>query len=138
MQQRKERGQLRHDGVIVVAGIGDKGFSKGDAPSGNAAVYSRHILGRGSRDVAERAARLDPLFVPAHSAKPQLCASLVIWRIERIHKRGTDGTASEQSLKLESRAARICGAGTNAARHRKRHGRVNEIMSYKLQQVGVA
>ena len=124
--------------MIVVAGIGDQGFRQSNALAGNAAVDARDILRRGPRDVAERTAGLDGFVFPAHSPKPQLGASLVIWCIQGIHKRRTDGTASEQCFQLESGATRVRGAGTNAPRNRKRHGGVNEIMSDKLQQVGVA
>src|SRR6266849_2239545 len=124
--------------MIVVAGIGDQRFRQGNALSCDAAVDPGDILGRGPRDVAERTAGLDGFVFPAHATKPQLGASLVIWCIQRVHKGGADGTASEQCFKLESGATRIRGAGTSAPRNRKRHGGVNEIMSYKLQQVGVA
>src|ERR1700737_2331785 len=124
--------------MIVVAGIGDQRFRQSNALSCDAAVYPGDILRRGPRDVAERAARLDALFVPAHSAKPQLGASLVIWRIQRIHEGGTDGTTAKQCFKLESCATRVRGAGTKAPRNRKRHGGVKEIMRSKLQQRGVA
>ena len=59
VQQRKQRRQLRHDGVIVVARIGNQRFGKGNAMACDAAVDPGDILGRGSRDVAERTAGLD-------------------------------------------------------------------------------
>ena len=56
VQQREQRRELRHDGVIVVARIGDQRLGEGDANACDAAVDPRHVLGRGPRDVAERAA----------------------------------------------------------------------------------
>ena len=55
VQQREQRGELRHDGVIVIAWIGDQRLGKGNADTCDAAVDPRHVLGRGPRDVAERA-----------------------------------------------------------------------------------
>ena len=46
VQQREQRGELRHDGVIVIAGIGDQRLGEGDADTCNAAVDPRHVLGR--------------------------------------------------------------------------------------------
>ena len=59
VQQREQRRQLRHDGMIVVARIGNQRFGQRNAMSRNAAIDPGDILGRGPRDVAERAAGLD-------------------------------------------------------------------------------
>src|ERR1019366_5659163 len=112
-------------------------FGEGNAMPRDAAIYSGDILGRSSRDVAERTAGLDAFLIPAHAAKPQLGAALVVWRIQRIYKGGTDRTAPEQRLKLEGRAARIGSVGIKPAGNRKRYRRVHEIMCHKLQQVRV-
>ena len=46
VQQREQRGELRHDGVIVIARIGDQRLGEGNADTCDAAVDPRHILGR--------------------------------------------------------------------------------------------
>ena len=66
--------------------------------SRDAAVDPGDILGRGSRDVAERTAGLGAFLLPAHPAKPQLGAALVVWRIQRIYKGRADRTAAEQGF----------------------------------------
>src|SRR5260221_14575810 len=124
--------------MVVVAGIGHQGLGKRRALAGNAAIYSRDILGFRPRDVAERAAGLDRFVLPAHSAEPQLGAPLVVWRIQRIQKGRTDGAASEQGFKLESRATRIRGRGTKAARHRERYRGGLGVAAPELQQIGGA
>src|ERR1700704_5994671 len=101
--------------MIVVAGIGDQRFGQRNALSRNAAIYPRDIFRRGPRNVAKWAAGRDGLIFPAHPAKPQLGAPLVIWRVLRIHKGGADWTVSEQGLELERCATRIRGVGTEAA-----------------------
>ena len=138
VQQRKQRGQLRHDGVIVVARIGNQRLGERNAMPCNAAIYSGDIFSRRPRDVAERAARLDVLVFPAHAPEPQLGASVVIWSIERIYKRRAHGSASKQRFKLQRRAARVGGPGTEHSRNRKRDRGVNQIVGHELQQIGVA
>ncbi|WP_210199312.1 hypothetical protein [Bradyrhizobium erythrophlei] len=138
MQQREQRGQLRHDGVVVVAGIGDQRFRESNALSRNAAVYPGDVFRRSPRDITERAAGLHALIFPAHPAKPQLGASLVVRRVERIHGRRSDGAAAKQRFELEGGAAGIRGIGIKDPRNRKRYGGVDEIMGYKLQQISVA
>ena len=121
MQQREQRRQLRHDGMIVIAGIGDQRLGQRDALSRDAAIDPGDIFRRSPRDIAERAAGLDIPVLPAHSAEPQLGAPLVVWRVLRIDKGRADGAASEQGLELEGRVPRICGVGRRSAGDRKRY-----------------
>ena len=110
VQQREQRGELRHDGVIVIARIGDQRFGEGNADAGDAAVDPGDVLGRGPRDVAERAAGRRLVLLPAHSPEPQLGAAVVIRRIERVDVRRSDRTAAVQGLQPKRRAARVRGA----------------------------
>src|ERR1700754_3659032 len=104
----------------------------------DAAVYSRDVFRRRPRNVAEWAPRLDVFVLPAHAPEPQLGASVVIWSIERVHKRRADRPASKQRFKLQRRAARVRGAGTERTCNRKWDRGVKQIMSHELQQIGVA
>src|SRR3979411_2978363 len=101
--------------MIVVAGIGDQRFGQRNALSRTAEVYPRDIFRRGPGNAAKRAAGRDGLIFPAHPAKPQLGAPLVIWRVLRIHKGGADWTVSAHGPEPERCATRIRGCGTEAA-----------------------
>ena len=138
VQQREQRGELRHDGVIVIARIGDQRLGEGNADTCNAAVDPRHVLGRGPRDVAERAAGRRLVLFPAHSPEPQLGAAVVIRRIERVDVRRSDRTAAVQRLQPKRRAARVRGSSAETARDRKRNRRMHEVMRHELQQIGIA
>ena len=138
MQQREQRGELRHDGVIVIARIGDQRLGEGNAHTCDAAVDPRHVLGRGPRDVAERAAGRRLVLLPAHSPEPQLGAAVVIRCIERIDVRRSDRAAAVQRLQPKRRAARVRGPSAETARDRKRDRRMHEIMRHELQQIGIA
>src|SRR6195256_683346 len=105
--------------MIVVSGIGDQSFVESDAFSRNAAVYPCDILRLSTRDITERTAGLALFVLPSHTAKPQLGAPLVVWRILGIDKGGADGAASEQGFELEGCATRIRGVGAKAACNRK-------------------
>ena len=114
VQQREQRRQLRHHGVIVIARIGDQRFGEGNADACDAAVDPGHVLGPGPRDVAERAAGRGLVLFPAHSPEPQLGAAVVIRRVERVNMRRSDRTAAEQGFQPKRRAACIGGAGAKA------------------------
>ena len=117
MQQREQRGQLRHHGVIVIPRVGDQGFGEGNPDACDTAVDSRHILGPGPCDVAKRAAGHGFLLFPAHSPEPQLGAPVVTRRVERVNMRRTHRTASEQGFQPKRRTACIGGAGAQAPRN---------------------
>jgi hypothetical protein len=104
----------------------------------NAAIYSRDVFRRRSRDVAEWATRLDVLVFPAHAPEPQLGAPVVIWSIERVDEGRSDRSASKQRFKLQRRAARVRGPGTERSCNRKRDRGLNQIMGHELQQIGIA
>ena len=138
VQQREQRRQLRHDGVIVVARIGNKRLGERNAMPRDAAIYSRDVFRRRPRDVAERTTCLDILVFPAHAPEPQLGAPVVIWSIERVDEGRADRSASKQRFKLQRRAARVRGPGAERSCNRKRDRGVNQIMGHELQQIGVA
>ncbi len=138
VQQREKRGELRHDGMIVIARIGDQRLGEGDADARNAAVDPGEVLSRRPRDIAERAAAHRPVFFPAHSPEPQLGAAVIVRCIERVNVRRSDRTAAVQRLQPKRRAARVRGSSTETARDRKRDRRVHEIVCNELQQIGVA
>ena len=138
VQQREQRGELRHDGVIVIARIGDQRLGEGNADTCNAAVDPRHVLGRGPRDVAERAPGRRLVLFPAHSPEPKLGAAVVIRRIECIDVRRSDRTAAVQRLQPKRRAAGVGSPTAETSRDGKRNRRMNEIMRNELQQIGVA
>ena len=98
VQQREQRGELRHDGVIVIARIGDQRLGAGNADTCNAAVDPGHVLGRSPRNIAERAPGRRLVLFPAHSPKPKLGATVVIRRIECIDMRRSDRTTAVQRL----------------------------------------
>jgi hypothetical protein len=137
MREREQSRQLRHDGVIVVTGIGDQRFGPCKADARNAAVDAGDILGRRSRDIAKRTAGLHVLVLPAHAAEPQFGAALVVGRVLRVNKGTGDRAAAEQGFEPERGTARIRGLGAELARDRERYRRVNKIVRDKLQQVGI-
>ena len=138
VKQREQRRQLRHHGVIVVAGIRHQRFGEGDANACDAAVDTRHVLGAGPRDVAKRAAGLGLVLLPAHSPKPQLGSPVVVRCVERIDVRRSDRTAAKQGFQSQRRAAGVGCATATASRNRKRDRRVHQIMRHELQQISVA
>ena len=138
VQQREQRGELRHDGVIVIARIGDQRLGEGNADTCDAAVDPRHVLGRGPRDVAERAPGRRLVLFPAHSPEPQLGAAVVIRRIERVDVRRSDRTAAKQGFQPKRHPAGIGCPSAEPSRDRKRNRRVNQIMRNELQQIGIA
>ena len=137
MGEREQRGQLRQDGVVVVAGIGEQRFGPRHAHARNAAVDPGDILGLRSRDIAERTAGLDVPVLPAHAAEPQFGAALVACRILRENSRTADRTAAEQGFQPKRGAARVGVFSAELARHRERHRRLHEIVGDELQQIGV-
>ena len=117
VQQREQRGQLRHHGVIIIPRVGDQGFGEGNPDACDAAVDPRHILGPGPCDVAKRAAGRGFVLFPAHSPEPQLGAPVVTRRVERVNMRRSDRTASVQGFQPKRRTACIGGAGAQAPRN---------------------
>ena len=137
MGERKQRGQLGYDGVVVVAGVGDQRFRSRRAHAGNTAVDAGNVLGRRSRDVAERAAGFDIPVLLAHAAEPQFGAALIVWRILREQHRTADRAAAEQRLQPERHAPRVGVFGAELARHRQRHRGLDQVVGDELQQIGV-
>ena len=138
MQRRKQRRQLRNDGVIVVARIGDQCLRQRHPHSRDAAVNSRDVLGRAACDIAERAARIALRFLPAHPSEPELGSPVIIGRIERVDVRRPHRTAAVEAVQLKRRATRVRGAAVQFSRDRQRYGGVHQIVGDELQQIGVA
>ena len=137
VQQREQCGELRHDGVIVIARIGDQRFGEGDADTCDAAIDAGDVFGPGPCYVAKRAPGRGLIFLPAHSPEPQLGAPVVVRCVECIDVWRSDRAAAIQRVQPKRRAARVRGPSAEAARDRKRDRRMHEVVRNELQQIGI-